>query len=445
MPPLDVLRDPHERPITEAVEQLLLAASAKLGEWQKEARRNLAELSDRDLQGDIHTAVRSAEGRFETIVKTCRPALDDKRLETEKRRADLAKFRKDNDLTRREPSYPSKSRRGLMVGILMILLVIESFANAAFLAKGNELGLFGGWVVALGVSALNILSSFLIFGPVSRNLSHVSRWRRGIATATMALYAGCIFILNLGVAHYREVSSNLIAEAGVAVVQRIMDNPFGLNDAESWLLFGLGILFSVIAFLEGRGFDDIYPDYGRRDRATHAAREEYLHEFEAIYEELDTIRNESLEDVKRIAHEARQQPEERRRIAHDWRQRVTEFDQQATQLQQIGEALTDEYREANRTARPDGAVPVSHRTPWQLSIPPIDRDEPMNPRSDQSIEETMHQIDEEYRHATEQICERCKVLKDSLTPAGRPSPADTSTRPTVVSLKPGRGTQSVGS
>lgn len=443
MPPLDAVRDPHERPITDMIEQKVRAAGAVLSEWQNEARRNLAETGDGDPSGDMHATIGSAEGQFESVVKTRGPDLDDKRLETKKRRTDFAKFREDHGLTRREPHYPDKSKKWLLVGILMVLFVVESGANSAFLAKGHELGLIGGWVVALGISALNILPSFLIFGPISRYLGHVSRWRRILAGASMAIYAGFAFMLNLGVAHYREVSGDLIGEAGVAVVQRMQDAPFGLEDAESWLLFGLGFLFSIIAFIDGRKFDDVYPEYGRRDRAMRRAREEYLDLLESVNGELDEIQEDSLETVKRIAHKARYQPKERRRIVNDWRRRITEFDQHAAQLQRVGEALIDEYREANRTARPDGGVPAAHRTPWLLSIPEIDRSELIDPDDDRSSEERLRQIDKAYRSATDRICEGCRARKDSLTPPTSSAPPDVGTRPTVLPMNLDRDTRSV--
>ena len=249
-------------------------------------------------------------------------------------------------------------------------------------------------------------------------------------------------MLNLGVAHYREVSGDLIGEAGVAVVQRMQDAPFGLNDAESWLLFGLGFLFSIIAFLEGRAFDDVYPEYGRRDRATRRAREEYLAALESVNGELDEIQEDSLEDVRRIAHKARSQPQERQRIVNDGRRWITEFDQHAAHLQRVGEALIDEYREANRTARADGGVPAAHRTPWRLSIPEIDRSDLIGPDDDSSSDKRLRQIDEAYRLATDQICQGCRTVKDSLTPPTSSAPPEVGTRPTVLPMNLSRDTRS---
>jgi hypothetical protein len=258
------------------------------------------------------------------------------------------------------------------------------------------------------------LSAFLIFGPASRYLGHVSQWRRVLAGVGMSIYVGFAFVLNLGVAHYREVSADLISEAGIAVVQRMQEAAFGLQDAESWLLFGLGFLFSIFAFLEGRAFDDIYPEYGPRHRTMLKAREEHRDELESIHRELDEIREDSLDAVKRIAHDARQQPEARRQITGDWRRWITEFDEHAARLQQVGEALIDEYREANRIARPDGIVPAAHRTPWRLPIPTIDRSELTGPDGDPSSEERLSQIDEQYLTDTAHILSggvRCRPGK----------------------------------
>ena len=427
LPPLDAARDPHERRITEKLEQRLRAACDALADLRNEARRHIAETRSGET-GDTHATVRDAEGRFQSVAGTGRLDLDDKRLETEKRRTDFAKFRKIHGLTGREPHYPDTGRRWLMVGILMLLFVVESLANSAFLAKGNELGLVGAYIVAFGISALNLLSSFLIFGPISRYLAHVQYWLRWFAGFLMAVYACIAFTLNLGVAHYREVSGGLIGNAGVAVVRRMQESPFGLQDAESWLLFGLGVLFSVIAFFEGRTFDDIYPGFGSRDRSMRKARGQYVEALNSVKRDLDEICEASLETVRRIARDARKQPEELRQIADGSRRRIAEFDRYAADLQKVGETLIDEYREANRTARPDGVVPAAHQIQWCLRIPEIDRSELVVPDGDHSIAERIRVIDQEYRSATDRIHELHKSAVDSLTRANPYLQADSDAR-----------------
>lgn len=442
----DAERDSREHPITSPLDRLIQAASKLLEDRLRVANREYGEASsDRDPVGDLNATIQSAESKFSMVADSSRQQIDDRRLEAERRQTDFDRFRREHDLTRREPHYPVRNTRILTVGIVAILGVVESGANAAFLAKGNELGLIGAWVIAFGISALNIVSAFAFFGPTSRYLSHVDHWWRKLAWFGMVLYLFLGLGVNLGVAHYREVSGNLIGEAGLEVVTRMMENPWGLRDAESWLLFLLGVLFSVIAFYKGRTFDDVYPGYGRRDRSMREARTEYLQALDEAREDLEEIREDSLEEIRRIVHNARQQPAERRRIAAACRSWIAEFDQYAAHLQQVGETLIDEYRQANFLARQDKIVPAAHKVPWNMKIPRIERMVPIDPENPTPDDKRLKEIESEYRSATDQIGESCKAMKDSLTPAA-PSPhPEARARPQVVPVNPGRDTRSVAS
>ncbi len=444
LPPPDAERDPHEHPITNPIDQKILAASKMLDDRLRVANREHGEASsDHDPVGDLNATIQSAESKLELVADSRRQHIDDHRQEAERRQTDLDRFRRVHDLTKREPHYPARSKRILMFGILAILFVVESGANSAFLAEGHELGLIGAWVVAFGISAVNIASAFAFFGPTSRYLVHVDHWRRRLAWFGMFLYLFLALGVNLGVAHYREVSGNLIGEAGLEVVSRMVENPLELRDAESWLLFLLGVLFSGIAFYEGRTFDDVYPGYGRRDRSMREARAEYLRVLDDAREELEEIREDSLEEIRRIVHKARHQPEERRRIAAACRSWIGEFDQYAAHLQQVGSTLIDEYRQANFLARQDRIVPAAHRIPWSMKIPRIERVVPGDTENPAPDDNRLKEIESEYRSATDKIGELCKTMKASLTPAASSPQTEASVRPQVVTLNSGRDTRSV--
>lgn len=443
LPLPDAERDPYERPITNPLDQKILDAGKMLEDRLRIADREQGGVSG-DPVGELNAAIQSAESKFEMAAASSRQQIDDRRLEAERRQTDLDRFRRDHDLTRQEPHYPTHSKKILMVGIAAILFVVESVANSAFLAKGNELGLVGALVVAFGISALNIVSAFAFFGPTSRYLQHVDQIRCAFAWVGMLIYVLLALGVNLGVAHYREVSGNLIGEAGLEVVSRMVENPLQLRDAESWLLFLLGVLFSGIAFYEGRVFDDIYPGYGRRDRSMREARTEYLRALDDSRESLEEIREESIDKVQRIAHKARQGPEERRRLVGACRSWIAEFDAYAAQLQQVGETLIDEYRQANFLARQDNIVPAAHRVPWKLQIPRIEVD-PGGPEVPSPEGERVKEIERESRLAIEKINETCKTLKDSLTPTTSLPQTEARTRPQVVTVSSGRDSRSVAS
>ena len=52
------------------------------------------------------------------------------------------------------------------------------------------------------------------------------------------------------------------------------------------------------------------------------------------------------------------------RIAANQRRLIEEFRRYVDDLERAGAELIAEYREANRSARPDGRTPEAHRKPW---------------------------------------------------------------------------------
>ncbi len=50
------------------------------------------------------------------------------------------------------------------------------------------------------------------------------------------------------------------------------------------------------------------------------------------------------------------------------------FERHVDDVQEVGSTLINEYREANRRARPDGGVPLAHQSSWRLkAVEKIDR------------------------------------------------------------------------
>ncbi len=418
LPPPDARFDPAERTITDELDRRAQLACDRLADRRAEMLGHLAEGSGSELASDMHATVQRALGNLENVAKSAQMHLEQRQRECEQHQRAYYRFRRDHGLSGREPHYPDVGGRWFRYGVVAFLFVVESVANSAFLAKGNELGIVGAYVVAFGISALNLLSSFLLFGRISCYLVHVHRGWRILSGALMAVYAAFALVLNLGVAHYREVSGELIGEAGVEVVRRMGQDPLGLQDAESWLLFGLGFLFSLIAFYDGRSMDDPYPGYGQCHRTWRRAQDDFSDALEDVQEELSDEWDRSLDEVKRLAHDARTNPETRRRIADSWRQQIAEYDRHVSHLRQVGEVLIEEYREANRAARPDRLNPAAHAIPWTLAVPEIDRGDLPGLDERGLTPEESRRIEEAYTGATDQIHHAFKAWRDWLAQSG---------------------------
>ena len=418
LPPLDADSDPHEQPIAEAMEGFLRKAHSSVSEHLEQAHKHFVEIHDTDWSSGINQAEKEAVARFNEVEGTRGSELHHRRVEVDKRAQDLAKFRADNRLSR-SPDYPDFGRSVLQWSLVLILFVVESVANSAFLAKGNELGLIGAYTVALSISLLNLVPPFLFFGPVSHYLFHRQASWRVVGVVCTIPYVLFAPVLNLGVAHYREVSGELMGDAGVAVVSRMTESPFSLQDAQSWLLFLIGITFSLIAFADGRKRDDAYPGYGKLDRLERQSRKAHKDEQNAASEELAEIREEALDDIRRIAHDAESKPRERLRIVQDCERWIKEFEGYAGRLQTDGAALIDEYREANRKARSDGGVPRSHEGRWRLPSPRVDN--PLSgARADPLTEQRIREIEDHHQQATNRIYEQCDAVRARLFGSAAP-------------------------
>lgn len=423
LPTPESSHDPHEHPIVEKIERLMRDERSSLEDQLEQADKHLKKLHGPEWRGDMNTAQQNAFTRLDDVGQIRSQDIHHRRVEADKRLEDLRKFRQDNRL-HREPNYPDANWRIFSWGVVAILFLVESIANSVFLAKGNELGLVGAYGVAFGISLTNLLPPFFAFGPLSRNFVHTNFQRRLLAWISTSAYAAIAFTLNLGVAHYREVSGRLMGDAGVEVVRRMTQNPLGLQDAESWLLLVLGLIFSLIAFFDGYKLDDAYPGYGKLDRLRAKARDAHRDELDEVSGALEEIRDEALEAVKRTADKAREQPRERQRIAANQRRLIEEFRRYVDDLERAGAELIAEYREANRSARPDGRTPEAHRKPWSLERPEMsDPPDDVAPLSEKQLQ----QIEDDYQQATDRIHGHYKTARSRILNGGEANaPADVS-------------------
>ena len=170
----------------------------------------------------------------------------------------------------RAPRTQSTAIRILKIMFLVVCGILETVFNGSFLAAGSEQGLVGGVTVAAGFSFLNIgvatLAAFLV-----KNFRHRSIFRRLIGIIAFPMYLAFAGLLNLALGHYREtsqalghyreISQELLEGAGQEVIRRLTQSPFHLNDIQSWILTGVGISFSIGAFIDASSIGDPYLGY----------------------------------------------------------------------------------------------------------------------------------------------------------------------------------------
>ena len=423
MPPLEAAEDPVQTEIEEYVEAKKNEA-VKLRDAQlEEVDRHLDQLDQAVLAGDLESSARKAATEFREVEQSELQALKARLHEFERRRRDFFDFKHRNRLDR-EPDYASPRTTLLLVGLIVLLFVVESGLNGAFLAVGSEGGLVGGWGLALGFSVVNLVLPALLFGPGSCYVHHIRKILKAVGVLAILGWLGAAAVLNLGLAHFRDASADLSENIGAEALSRFLASPLGLQDAESWLLFVLGFFFSGLAFFDGRKLiGDAYPGYSRKHRKMEDARADYDDLWQDVVDRLRTIREEGLDAIRRTAHQAKSQPVERRRALEREAKLLAAFDAHVEQLRRFGTMLIEEYREANRSVRFDRGHPEAHAGHWTMAPPAAQRK-----RSDAGVvdEVDLGPLNQQYEAALNRVHEEWERtqarldLQGSISRAGSP-------------------------
>jgi len=236
---------------------------------------------------DLGTAVGDAAADLERELAADRsiPALVANR---DLSRRDLRMFVREHHLNR-EPRYPESP--WLTVGIAALLVVAESWANSGFFAGSSFLGILGGFLQAVAISVVNVISGFAagFFG--LRWFHHrrlVPRTAGGTGLALLAVFA---LSFNAAVSHYRDLA-NIGSVTGTELVSGLLRHPLDLT-LPSLALFATGLLAWGLALWKGFRLDDAYPGYGDIHRRFRLSEK-------ALVTTLDALRARILDRIVRI-------------------------------------------------------------------------------------------------------------------------------------------------
>jgi hypothetical protein len=205
----------------------------------------------------------------------------------------------------RQAGYPDRAGTFFRFSLLVLLVVVEGALNAVFFAKGISTGLVGGFVYAGCFAFGNVVFAYLWGRWVLPNFNHRNPARKllGILAAPAALATA--LAVGLLIAHFRDALTVDLEDAPRAALESLRQNPLGLQEVHSWILFGVSLLFALIALGDSYGLDDPYPGYGAADRRRNQAFDDYLLELEDVRKELQDLKDESLAELDRALAESR--------------------------------------------------------------------------------------------------------------------------------------------
>ncbi len=321
----------------------------------------------------------------------------------------------------------SQGKTLLKVGILAILFVIEVIINGNFLAKSNPQGLLGGAVQAVSFAALYIIASFLCCLVPIRLINRRNFFFKLIGLLSAIGYLALAIALNLTLAHLREIPPTVNGDVGQEVMTQLLKTPLILNDIISWVFFGIGFIFSLVAMTDGLLFTDPYFGYASLEQRCNEARAQYTEGKAELIERLREIRDAASEAMNGAARDLSVRRGEFDSIIQARGRLAQRFAEHQNHIERSCRALLSIYREANRKARTTPA-PAYFAKPYSMDrivYVGTDKDETARDQLRQSILQTQDILNRQIKAIHEAFDEAVRSYReiDDLIPESKRGPS----------------------
>ena len=368
LPPLDSTSlDNTESQIVERITTYESKAKNRVDRQLAGYRDRLFDLNKKFQEHSIDGEIRVSKTNLKEMAEKATADLRAKQIPLKEAENRLKSFQQKNNLHR----DASKHKDGywmLLIGIIAVLFLIETLGNASFLSKGNELGLFGAYTEAIVISFANLGIAFLL-GRLITNCHHVDWNRKSAGILAAIAFVVFAFFFNLMVAHYREITGTVLDEGGQLAMSAFRENPLGLRDFQSWMLFCMGFLFAIISFIDGiKWVGDSYPGYKKVFFNYHGEDGEYKTYKDAYDEhqqELEGTFDAAVAKLDKIKQVLLGAESERASILDGHRSVIKSYEDHCKYLERTGNDLLRSYRETNR-ARRNGEAPAYFDDEWEM-------------------------------------------------------------------------------
>jgi hypothetical protein len=361
---------------------------------------------------DQRVAALNFEERFAVIQQAAPEAVGDFRAEAALGRDELFGLRRrvwdsererDHFRARHKIVRPARlstpAKTIFKIGLLAVMLVIEIVVNGVFLSKSNEGGLLGGAAQAVSFATLNIVASFLCGLVPIRLINRREIFLKFLGFISLIAYLAFAVALNLTLSHLREMPPTITGEIGHEVLLQLTQRPFVLNDINSWVFFGFGFIFSIIAMADGLLFTDPYFGYGALEQRCIEARDQYTDGKSRLIENLREIREKASHAMREAARDLSVRRGEYDAILLARGRLTQRFVEHQNQIERSARALLSIYREANQSARTQ-PPPGYFSQPYKLERIIYAGNEPneaLREKLSRSIEETKKLLDDQIK------------------------------------------------
>lgn len=271
-----------------------------------------------------------------------------------------------------DAKYPKTVLLPLMV--LLGFFVLESVLNGVLLGRVNAMGIVGGWIVALGISLINIGMGLFVGMFGLRLLAHRFALQQAIGWIITILGVSFAISWNTTVAIYRDIVEKALAlrqemiaagdpnevagpgpnlsEMMAEAFEKLASLTISLTSIESVMLLFLGCGIFLLAMIEGRtGFTDAYWDYKKHDLIFRRSDKKWVQVREDYDDEIADIAADQIDRIELADTEDEDRFADIQKVAETLKLRDIEAQQLAKKWNDAQMALIAIYRDANRQVR----------------------------------------------------------------------------------------------
>lgn len=290
-----------------------------------------------DMSGDRQALVAATEARMKTEV-------------------DYRSFRATNGITE-QARYPES--HVMHFAIVLGLALLETIINAFFYE--NAQGLMGGFTVALGVAAVNMGGAMMLgSGFRYKNLAalemKIMGWLCLALFLVFSIYCNALFAsfraeyqLLVDPSEYIQLRQAFALAAGEA--KKIFVFDMQVADLTSFILLGLGVFLSLLAFYKGYTFDDRFPGHGFKDRNMVAAQRAELEKQDLLRQKVKDFLQHRRGEVQAAIHEPAQLINRVSSRLADLQNAQAMLKTQSESVQRDFALVLGAYRDANTSVR----------------------------------------------------------------------------------------------
>ena len=289
----------------------------------------------------------------EATVEKAKKLGEYKRLkdDSKDKTSHLTTFQNKHNLDR-PADYPLTNLR--TIGVILLILLLEILLNGVTFSEYLVQGLLGGIVLAIVIAAINIFFGFIV-----GKYFFVQTWHKNIKRriySYLACILWCLFVIyyNLGIAFTRDNLQQ--AMGGDFQIGKFFSDPFNLEHYQhyqSWFLFLLGIVFAIIALIDGVASDDLYFGYGRVDRQEKEAKNAIQDLLDELTDDLETIKEKYINKLKTDEAYVHSGKNESQSLYSSRDRKITHFDHLVDATKSHCKILIKTYREKNAKVRED--------------------------------------------------------------------------------------------